>query len=106
MSIEETLKDFRNILLGPQIKEYKDHKNQTYKTLNIEQVMQWRLILEGYSPELIHIQGSKNIAADALNRLDIVDTPNPVKNSIKSIIEHYGLEDEDISHHTHYKTIM
>ena len=51
--------------------------------------MQWRLILEEYSPELIYIQGSKNIAADALSRLDIVDTPNPVKNNFKSINEHY-----------------
>ena len=50
--------------------------------------------------------GSKNIAADALSRLDIVDTPNPVKNNFKSINEHYGLENEDISHPTNYKTIM
>ena len=78
LSIVETLKEFRNILLGQQIKVYTDHKNLTYKTFNTAQVMRWRLILEEYSPELIYIQGSKNIAADALRRLDIVDTPNPV----------------------------
>ena len=62
--------------------------------------MRWRLILEEYSSELIIIQDSKNIATDTLNRLDIVDTPNPVKNNIKfdSV--------EDISHPTNYKTIM
>ena len=38
--------------------------------------MQWRLILKEYSPELIYIQGSQNIAADTLSRLDIIDTPN------------------------------
>ena len=39
-------------------------------------------------------------------RLDIVDfTPNPVKSIIKSVNEHYGLEDEDISHPTNNKTI-
>ena len=106
LSIVETLKEFRNILLGQQIKVYTDHKNLTYKTFNTERVMRWRLILEEYSPELIYIQGSKNIAADALSRLDIVDTPNPVKNNFKSINEHYGLENEDISHPTNYKTIM
>ena len=68
--------------------------------------MRWRLILEEYRPELIYIQGSKNIAADALSRLDIVDTPNPVKNEIKSINEHYRLENEDISLSTNYKTII
>ena len=36
----------------------------------------------------------------------MVDTPNPVKNNKKSIDEHYGLEDGDISHPTNYKTIM
>ena len=106
MSIVETLKEFINILLGQQIKEYTDHKNLTYKSFNTEQVMQWGHILEEYSPELIYIQSSKNIAADALSRLDIVDTPNPVKNNINSINEHYGLEDEDIAHPTNHKTIM
>ena len=106
LSIVETLKEFRNILLGQQIKVYTDHKNLTYKTFNTERVMRWRLILEEYGPELIYIQGSKNTAADALSRLDIVDTPNPVKNNIKAVNEHYGLDDEDISHPTNYKTIM
>ena len=59
-----------------------------------------------YSPELIYIQGSKYIVADALIRLDIQDTPNPVKTNMKSINEHYGLEDEDISHPIKYKIIM
>ena len=65
-----------------------------------EQVMQWRLILEEYRPELIYIQGSKNIAADTLSRLDIGDTPELIKNNIKTVNEHYGLEDEDFSHPT------
>ena len=64
--------------------------------------MRWRLILEEYGPELIYIQGSKNIAAATLSRLDIVDTPNPVENNIKSINEHNGLDDEDSSHPTNY----
>ena len=41
-----------------------------------------------------------------MSRLDIVDTPYPVKDYIESINEHYGLEDEDISHPTNYKAIM
>ena len=54
--------------------------------------MQWRFIFKEYSPERIYIQGSKNIAADVLSRLDILDVPNPVKNNVKSINKYYSLE--------------
>ena len=39
LAIVETLKEFRNILLGQQIKIYTDHKNLTYKTFNTDRVM-------------------------------------------------------------------
>ena len=55
LSIEETVKEFRNILLGQQIKVCTLHKNLTYKTLNKERVMRGRLILEEKSPEHITI---------------------------------------------------
>ena len=96
----EIVKGLSNILFVQQIKVYIDPMNLTYKTFTTEQVMQWRLILVEYNPELIYIQGFKNITADALSRLDEVDIPNPVKNNIISINEHYGLEDEDISRPT------
>ena len=78
LAIVESLKEFRNILWGQQIKVYTDHKNLTYKTFITKQAMQRRLVLEEYSPDKIYIQGSKNITADTLSRLDIVYTPNPV----------------------------
>ena len=46
LSIVETLKQLRNILLGQQIKVYTSHKNLTYKSFNRERVMRRRLILE------------------------------------------------------------
>ena len=47
-------------------------------------IMQLILILEEYSPKLIYIQGSKDTLSDTLSILDIVNTPNPDKNNIKS----------------------
>ena len=68
--------------------------------------MRWRLILEEYNPELIYIQGSKNIAADVLSRLDIVDTNNPIKPKMSSLAKHFSLENEGILHPVNYKTNM
>ncbi len=74
LSIVETLKEFRTILLGQQITIYTDHKNLTYKTLTSNRVLRWRLYIEEYSPELIHLPGEQNIVADALSRLEKSDT--------------------------------
>ena len=50
LAIVETLKEFRNILLGQRLKVYTDHKNLTYKEFNTERVMRWRLLIEEFGP--------------------------------------------------------
>jgi hypothetical protein len=75
LSTVETLKEFRNILLGQKIKVHTDHDNLTYKTFQSNRVMRWRLYIEEYSPELQYIKGTHNVVADALSRLDINETP-------------------------------
>ena len=85
ISIVETLKEFCNILLGHQITVYTDHKNLTYKKFNTERVMRWRLILEGFGPELKYIKGENNAVANALSCLE--KSPNQ---DILNISELYG----------------
>ena len=85
----ETQKEFRNKLLGLQIKGYTDDKNLTYQICNIERFIRWRFITEEYNPELIYIQGPKNIAAVVLGRLDIVGTNDSIKPNMSSLAEHF-----------------
>ena len=39
--------------------------------------MRWRLLIEEFGPELVYLQGKKNIVADALSRLEIEESEQP-----------------------------
>lgn len=75
LAIVEGLKHFKNIIYGYPIKVYSDHKNLVYAATISEsqRVMRWRMILEEYGPEIVHIKGEENTSADALSRLPKVD---------------------------------
>ena len=94
LAIVETLKEFRNILLGQQIRVYTDHKNLTYEQFTTERVLHWRLMPEEYGPELIYTKGTTNVVADALSRLDMTIDCNPPQDHIDQLYfnaEHFGL---------------
>ena len=108
LAIVETLKEFRTILLGQQLRVYTDHKNLTFKNFNTERVMRWRLLIEEFNPELIYIKGERNIVADALSRLDIAPSvesekypgsalgPNSTGSSEALSMEYYGNDKQDL----------
>ena len=98
LSIVETLKEFRNILLGHKIVVHTDHQNLTYKNFNTERVMRWRLILEEFGPELHYIKGEKNIVADALSRMDIGDTTVPQRPQAIATLMAMEKDDNDAYH--------
>jgi hypothetical protein len=68
LAILETLKEFKGMLWGQDIKVYTDHKNLTRDALGLtsDRVYHWRLLLEEYAPEIICIRGIHNTVADAI----------------------------------------
>jgi hypothetical protein len=70
LSIVETLKEFRDILLGQQVIVHTYHLNILYGKLSNDRMTRWRLLLEEYGPKYVHIAGKNNIVADALSRLE------------------------------------
>ena len=82
LSIVETLKEFRTILLGQELIVHTDHENLTYKKFNSDRVMRWRLYIEEYAPNLRYIKGENNVVADALSRLDISPDAVPTEEAL------------------------
>ena len=83
--IVETLKEFRNILLGQKIIVYTDHKNLMCTNFNTVHVMRWRLTLKEYRPALRYIKGKSNVVADALSRLDMLATHPPTEEQVAEL---------------------
>ena len=92
LSIVETLKEFKNILLAQQIVVYTNHKNLTYKNFNTEHVMRWWLLIEEFGPTIEYVKGPKNIVANALSRLNLVSSPS----TVQDIADCYGLDKDDL----------
>ncbi len=68
LAIVETLKEFKGMLWGQDIKVYTDHKNLTRDALDptSDKVYHWWLLLEEYALEIIYIKGIHNTVADAI----------------------------------------
>jgi hypothetical protein len=60
------------MLWGQNIKVFTDHVNLMRDALNLtlDQVYQWRLLLEEYGPKIVYIEGIHSTMADAVLRLE------------------------------------
>ncbi len=72
LAVVETLKEFKGMLWGQEIKVFTDHKNLTRDTLGLtsDRVYWRRLLLEEYAPKIMYIKGIHNIVADIISWLD------------------------------------
>ncbi len=96
LSIVETLKEFKGILCGQDIKVYTDHKNLTRDALDLtsDRVYHWRLLLEEYAPEIIYIKGIHNTVADAFLQLEYDPKLNKTNEYTHAML---GVEPEELS---------
>jgi RNase H-like domain found in reverse transcriptase/Reverse transcriptase (RNA-dependent DNA polymerase) len=71
LSIVETLKEFRSMLLGAPITIYTDHKNLTHNlsSFSTQRVLRWHLLLEEFGCNYKYKEGSQNLVADVLSRV-------------------------------------
>ena len=83
LAIVETLKEFKNILLGQLIRVYTNHKILTYKNFNNARVIQWRMVIEDYASGLIYKPCIMNVIADLLCCLDKNNDFQPVHSNNK-----------------------
>ncbi len=96
LAIVETLKEFKGMLWGQDIKVFTDHKNLTRDAIGLtsDRVYHWRLLLEEYAPKIIHIKGIHNTVADAILQLDYDPKLNTTNNYTHAML---GVEPEELS---------
>jgi hypothetical protein len=72
LAIVKTLKEFKGMLWGRNIKVFTDHANLMRDALGLtlDHVYQWRLLLEEYGPKIVYIKGIHNTVADAVSPLE------------------------------------
>jgi hypothetical protein len=83
LAIVETLKEFKGMLWGQQIKVFTDHANLMRDALGLtlDRVCRWRVLLEEYRPKTVYIKGIHNTVADAVSLLEYDPSVNTTAES-------------------------
>jgi hypothetical protein len=96
LAIVETLKEFKGMMWGQDIKVYPDHKNLKRDALGLtsDRVYRWRLLLEESTPKIICIKGIHNTVADAILQLEYDPKLNKTSEYTHAML---GVEPEELS---------
>ncbi len=87
LAIVETLKEFKGMLWGQDIKVFTNHKNLTRDALGLtsDRIYRWQILLEEYTPKIV---------ADAILQLDYDPKFNTTYNYTHATL---GVKPEDLS---------
>jgi hypothetical protein len=96
LAILETLKEFKGMLWGQDIKVFTDHKNLTKDALGLtsDRVYRWWLLVKEYDPKIIYIRGIHYTVADATLQLDYDPKLKTTNNYTHATL---GVEPEELS---------
>ncbi len=96
LAIVETLKEYKGMLWGQDIKVFTNHKNLTRDALGLtsDRVYHWRLLLKEYAPKIIYIKGIHDTVADAILQLDYDPKLNLTNDCTHATL---GVEPEELS---------
>ena len=74
LRIVETLKDFRNILLGNEIEVLMNHNNITYEKLQSASqcVHLWKILIQEFGVTILYIKGEANLFSGAFIQIPMV----------------------------------
>ena len=92
LAMVETLKEYRNMLLGHEIIVHTDHQNLTYKNFNTARVIRWRLLIEEFGVTFECIKGKNDVVADALSRLAFDESHHFDVPNLNLLAETFGME--------------
>jgi hypothetical protein len=62
LSILETLQEFRPLLWGSKIRIYTDHKNLIYRNIKSQRILNWRMIIEEFTPDFFTSQALRTLS--------------------------------------------
>ena len=94
-AILKSLEHFKTIIFNTDIKIYTDNANLKYNSAaGNSRTQRWKLLLNEYNFEIIHLKGIENAASDFLSRNFTIIEKQKKDNEIKNIHERVPYETE------------
>ncbi|MCO5557181.1 hypothetical protein L7F22_010741 [Adiantum nelumboides] len=96
LAVVHALTEWRHYLLGADFTVFTDHQSLRYflsqKQLS-EKQMRWANILSRFHFQIVHVQGQKNVVADALSRKPLVQAISAIHHSsFEDMVDQYATD--------------